>query len=250
MKIDTTKCVLCGECVYYCPIGCIAKSNGVMVIDDEECVECGVCMRNSNCPADAFDFPDPPMPRYVRKAFSNPSSLHLNTKIQNGGRGTEEIKTNDVTGLVHSLDRIAIAVEMGRPGFGARFRDVEILTKAISPFGVDFEESNPVTGYILDKSTGEIDPSVLNEKVLSCIIEFGAPAEKLLDLLNAITTASAKLNTVLSLGVICKIDENNSSIVERDVVAAGYNIRRTSCKTNIGLGRPLYEDRIKGGALS
>jgi len=250
MRISEDKCVLCGECKFYCPMGCISEGNNTMVIDDEECVECGVCMRNSGCPADAFEFPDPPMPRYVRKAFSNPGSVHRNTKIQNGGRGTEEIKTNDVTGLVHSLDRVAIAVEMGRPGMGAWFKDVEVMTRVISPFNVDYEDSNPVTGYIKDKATGEMDPSILNEKVLSCIIEFAAPADKLLPLLDAITSAARGLKTVLSLGVICKIDENNNSIVETSVAAAGYSILQSSSKTNIGLGRPLYEDRVKGGVMS
>jgi NAD-dependent dihydropyrimidine dehydrogenase PreA subunit len=250
MKINAEKCVMCGFCVPYCPMGCITEGDGAMVIDYEECVECGVCMRNSGCPVDAFEFPDPPMPRYVRKAFSDPLSLHRNTKIQNGGRGTEEIKTNEVTGLVHSLDRVGIAVEMGRPGKGVWLSDVEVITKAISSFGVDYAENNPVTGYIRDKSTGELDPTILNEKILSCIIEFIAPAEKLLDILDAITTAARGLKTVLSLGVICKVDENNSTIVETKVAAAGYDIKRASSKTNVGLGRPRYEDRVKGGKVS
>ena len=247
MTIDSEKCIMCGNCLLYCPMDCISEGEGAMVIDYDECVECGVCIRNAECPVDAFDFPDPEMPRYVRKAFSNPLSPHRNTKIQNGGRGTEEIKTNDVTGVIHTLDKVEIGIEMGRPGLGARFRDVEVLTKAISKFDVEYEESNPVTGYIADHATGRIDPTVLNEKVLSCIIEFAAPADQLIDLLGTITKASEGLGTVFSLCVICMVDENNSSIVETKVVEAGYNITRASSKTNVGLGRPLYIDRIKEG---
>ena len=60
-------------------------------------------------------------PRVVRRAFSDPQVPHESTGIH--GRGTAEVKTNDVT----NRDRAAEAgfvVEFGRPGVGARFRDI------------------------------------------------------------------------------------------------------------------------------
>ena len=245
MIINSEKCVACSKCIPYCPIQCITKVDGEMVIDDEECVECGVCMRNANCPTDAFEASALEMPRLVRKAFSDPFARHTNTKHLHGGRGTEEIKTNDVTGVIHSLDMVEVGVEMGRPGIGARFTDVELIISTVAKFGVEFNPLNPLTVYIVDHEAGKLDPAIMNEKVLSCIIEFETSTDKLLDIINALKEASTKVNTVFSVCVLCKIDENNTSIVETTVLDAGYNVRQTSSKTNLGLGRPLYEDRIK-----
>ncbi len=248
MTINVEKCIQCGQCIPYCPMDCISEGDAAMVIDNEECVECGACLRNAGCPVDAFESPELDMPRYVRRAFSDPFGKHENTEFKHTGRGTEEIKTNDVTGVVHDLDTVEVAVEMGRPGIGARFSDVEIITKAVSRFGVIFDKYNPVTAYLADQTTGEVDPSILDEKVLSCIIEFAAPADKLLPILDAVKEASSKLKTVCSICVICKVDDNDKTIVETKISESGYDIRRASSKTNVGLGRPLYEDRIKGGA--
>ncbi len=247
MFINHEKCIMCGQCLSYCPMNCILEIDGFMKIDQEECVECGICLRNADCPMDAFEDPELEMPRYARKAFSNPSAPHKNTKLQLGGRGTEEIKTNEVTGLIHSLDRIEIAVEMGRPGLGARFRDVEIIAKAVSKFDIEFAQNNPVTGYMVDRKAGLLDPSILNEKFLSCILEIGAKAQELPDILDAIKEAAHGLETVFSVAVLCKVDENNRSIVEESIAKRGYKVNVTSSKTNLGLGKPRYEDRIKEG---
>jgi hypothetical protein len=228
---------------------CISEGEDAMVIDYEECVECGACLRNAGCPVDAFESTELDMPRYVRRAFSDPFGKHENTEFKHTGRGTEEIKTNDVTGVVHDLDTVEVAVEMGRPGIGARVFDGEAITVAVSGFGVSFDRNNPVTAYLADQSTGEVDPSIRNEKVLSCIIEFAAPADKLLEILDAVREVSAGLKTVCSVCVICKVDENDHTIVETEIIEKGYDIRRASSKTNVGLGRPLYEDRIRGGSF-
>jgi seryl-tRNA synthetase len=141
-----------------------------------------------------------------------------------------------------------VAIEMGRPSIGARFRDVEILTKTVSRFNIEFADHNPMTALIVNKKTGEIDPTVLNEKVLSCIIEFEANTSELADILDAIREISHTLDTVFSLCVICKVDENDNTIVETEIVKKGFSVNAASSKTNVGLGRPRYEDRVKGGA--
>lgn len=247
MLINPENCIQCMQCVPYCPMNCIVEGADTMEIVLDECVECGICLRNANCPTDAFEQPFLEMPRSVRKAFSDPFSKHENTKYKHSGRGTEEIKTNDVTGIVNSTDRVAIAVEMGRPSVGARFKDVETITKVVSKFDIEFETNNPVTSYIIDKKTGQVEPTILNEKVLSCIVEFGAKTQDLQNILDALKEASKDLKTVFSLCVICKIDDNNKTIVEESIIKHGYEINRASSKTNIGLGRPRYEDRVKGG---
>lgn len=247
MYIDPDECISCQECIPYCPMSCIVEGINSIEIIEDECVECGICLRNANCPTGAIKESVLTMPRVVRKAFSDPFGKHENIPTKYGGRGTAEIKTNDVTGLVNSPDRVAFAIEMGRPGIGARFSDVQTITRKMSAFDIVYEKLNPVTPNIIDQKTGEIDPEILNEKVLSCIIEFTAAKEDIPNILAALQEVSADLDTVFSLSIICKVDENNRTVVE-DIIA-GYGYALTSSKTNLGLGRPRYEDRVKGGML-
>ena len=50
------------------------------------------------CPTAAFEPDELAWPRVVRRAFSDPRVPHESTGVD--GRGTEEVKTNDVTGRV------------------------------------------------------------------------------------------------------------------------------------------------------
>ena len=245
MYIYPDKCIKCKICVSYCPMECIKESENYMEIDLNECVECGICLRNANCPTGAIYQTSLEMPRAVRKAFSDPFAKHKNIKIKHMGRGTEEIKTNDVTGIVNDLNRVAIAIELGRPAIGARFRDVEKITMAISKFDIEYEENNPLTPYIVNKLTGEIEQEIINEKILSCIIEFGVYIQDLKDILNAVKAIEKEVNTVFTVAVICKVNKNNKPVCEDILLENGYDVNLASSKTNMGLGRPLYEDRIK-----
>ena len=56
-------------------------------------------------------------PRSIRAAFSDPTVVHAGTGV--GGRGTEEIKTNGVTGRLQEGE-VGIVVEIGRPGTANR----------------------------------------------------------------------------------------------------------------------------------
>jgi len=242
MIIDQEKCIKCKMCQPLCPVQCIKESDKILYIDYDECLECGICLRNSNCPTKAIYQPILEMPRAVRKAFSDPFGKHENTTLKHMGRGTEEIKTNDVTGIVNTMDRVAVAIEMGRPGIGASFRDIEKLTKVVSKHNVKYEINNPLTPFIIDKSTGAIEPEILNEKILSGIIEISIDVEDLEHLLQDVKNESEKINTVFSVCIISKVDSQNKSSVEDLLVKEGYNIKAASSKTNIGLGRPLYQN--------
>ena len=75
MFIDSSKCVKCKKCVPYCPRNAILEKDGVMTIDMDLCVECGVCKNWAKCPRDAIYNVHLEAPRAYRKAFSDPFGM-------------------------------------------------------------------------------------------------------------------------------------------------------------------------------
>jgi len=189
MRIDPTKCVGCANCVAVCPMGAIsvdARSRRA-VVDRDACVECYTCYRGMSterlnptlvrmtrrvlevlrlrfdpepdvCPTSAIVPDELTWPRTVRRAFSDVQATHESTGIL--GRGTEEVKTNDVTGRV-DVGEIGFTVELGRPGIGASFRDIQSVTTSLAGMGLTFEDANPITHLMTDREAGLIDPDVL-----------------------------------------------------------------------------------------
>lgn len=237
MRIDETKCTACEACVPYCPVQAILVQDSV-VIDRDECVECGVCLRAGVCAVDAIvDEPGQKWPRSVRATFSNPATEHKETRIL--GRGTEEMKTNEVTGRFQS-GRIGLGCEFGRPGIGARFRDVDKVARRLAKCGVLFEKKNPLTLLIVDHSTGKIKEDVLNEKVLSAILECSFPIEKTAAVLHALREVSQEVESVFSVDLINRVEPDGSVPAEEVLQQAGISYSING-KNNLGLGRPLTE---------
>lgn len=238
MRIDEEACIGCEECHPYCPVEAIVTGEGshgpVSRIDQDLCVECGVCLRAGICPTDALYQPKLEWPRIVREAFSNPEAEHVGSREM--GRGTEEMKTNDVTGLFPD-GVVGIAVEMGRPGVGTTFKDVQIMTTALARKGVRFAPENPVTRLMADREKGTLEPDILEERALSAIIEFMVPESRTEEILRTINAASGKVETVFALDLIRKIDNSAISGLLEEVGSAGFQ-SRPNCKINLGLGRP------------
>ncbi len=165
MRVDEEKCTGCLECIDYCPVGAIKEVNGAggVFIDEEECVECGCCLRVGACEYEALWQPELQWPRILRAQFSNPSIPHPSTSI--AGRGTDETKTNEITGR-YPRGCIGIAAELGRPGTGTYMVDVEKLAQAILPLGVEFETDNPTYALFEDVSKGKMHEDVLQERHL------------------------------------------------------------------------------------
>ncbi|MHA1632631.1 MAG: DUF362 domain-containing protein [Candidatus Freyarchaeota archaeon] len=234
MKVDPEKCTGCWRCIPYCPVGAIKEGDDVAFIDQDECVECGVCLRSGACKAGALYQPELTWPRILRSQFSDPLAVHPKTKI--AGRGTEEMKTNDVTGRFKEGE-VGIAVEMGRPGIGSSFRDLEKVAMAIAKVGVEFEPSNPVT-FLLDTKTGKLKyPEVADERVLSAIIECKTTEDKAVDVLKALKEAAGEIDSVFSVCVISKCKDGKIPI--KPIIEKEGFIPRINGKTCIGLGRPL-----------
>ena len=239
--------------------------DGKSIVNQDECVECSTCYRVLRdeghwppfvravrkvisllnlqylaevdvCPTGALTPPDLEYPRRIRAEFSDPVVVHPGTGV--GGRGTEEIKTNDVTGRLGEGEA-GIVIELGRPGTGAHFRDVEKVAMALLPLQPVFEPYNPVTQLMQDPKTGKIKEEFLDEKVLSAIIEVKTKLEKIPDYLRTLEAIQGEIDTVFCVGVASKCLPDGSVPHEKWVIDAGYTLSPNG-KTNLGLGRPLF----------
>ncbi len=269
MLVDKDRCSGCGKCLPYCPYNAISIVDEIAVIDQVLCVECGNCIRHrfakcadkaiyqessaaviikksSNkvyrCPNSAIYEPLEQVagtPREVRRFFSNPATSHKLTGVP--GRGTEEVKTNDVTARV-SRGEIGIALEMGRPCLGTNFAEVEKVTMALAKLGVEYEEGNPLTHLMEDRSKGTFKEEYKQERVISAIVECRTEIENMEKILEAAKEVAKELDTVFSLDLICCFDEDGTIPVLSRLDKLGMT-HRANAKINLGMGRPLVIKR-------
>lgn len=268
MDIDKNRCVGCGNCHAICPMGAISLDvDGKSVVNQDECVECSTCHRVLRdegfaptivrgirsilsafnlqfmaevdvCPTNALIPPELEYPRSLRAAFSDPTVVHAGTGV--GGRGTEEIKTNDITGRLQTGEA-GIVIELGRPGTGASFRDVEKIAISLIHLDPHFEANNPVTQLMEDPRTGKIKEEVLDEKILSAIIEVKTTLERIPDYLRTLESVQEEIDTVFAVGIASRCNPDGSVPHQKWVEEAGYSLSPNG-KTNLGLGRPLFQE--------
>ena len=181
MYINPDKCVACGNCTYVCPMGAIYVDPTIKraKVNRHECVECYACYTGLSqehlnptvvrttrkifqmlrlrfdpepdvCPTAAFEPDELTWPRVVRRAFSDPRVPHESTGVE--GRGTEEVKTNDISGRVKSGEA-GFTIEFGRPGVGVWMREIQLMCWALADAGVAFEKRNP--DYVADDRRGD-----------------------------------------------------------------------------------------------
>ena len=184
MKINPDKCVACGNCTYVCPMGAIyidpvdqardrepdrmrrvlrllqRPEPGASESDDGADDAQGLPVDAPALRSGAGRLPDGRIrageltwPRVVRRAFSDPRVPHESTGVE--GRGTEEVKTNDISGRV-KVGEVGFTIEFGRPGVGVWFRDIQKMCWALAEAGVSFEKKNPITSLMSDVATGTI----------------------------------------------------------------------------------------------
>lgn len=230
MIVNTKACIGCGKCRVYCPVRAIRLEERKAVIDQDLCTECGNCQRARVCPKDALEKVELTWPRQVRSQMSDVTTVYRGVN----GRGTEEMKTNDVTGRFKK-DYAGIAVELGRPQVSTTLRDLEKIAMVVARHGAEFEECNPITSYIVDKSTGKVDPEILDERVISGIIEVSVPIGRLRENVEAIIAAADQLDTVFSLDVVC-VNNPDGSNDARDILDEAGIYYRPNAKNNVGLG--------------
>ena len=232
MVVNTEKCIGCGQCVPYCPARAISVQNGKAVIDWDGCLECGNCKFAGICPKDALVQQTLVMPRLMRAIFSNVRETSPNTGVP--GRGTEEMKTNEITGRF-PVGKIGIACEMGRPSTGTSFLDVEKIAKIVVAHGAVLETENPTAVIFEPDRPGIIKEEFRNERALSVIIEGLIEPEQLPGLLLDLKQAQGKIDTVFSIDIITPMVDGK---IPADALLAQVGLsRRPNGKTCVGLGR-------------
>lgn len=237
MRINKEACIGCGQCADYCMLGCISKEGRAVRINEEECVDCGVCLRAGVCTADAIYMPEENFeyPRAVRMQFSDPGVQHPGLKAW--GRGTEEAKTNDVTGKF-GRGEYGLLLEFGRPCTGTRFTEVEKVTMAMRKLDIPVLEDNPLYGLLEEDGSGRFKKEYVNEKVLSAILELRIEEKDLEYIVPAILKLLDEVNTVVSVGLVTRFSENGTLPVIHKLASMNIPVR-PNAKINVGLGRPL-----------
>jgi ferredoxin len=220
-------------------VTCIRADGGSVKIEEDECVECGVCLRADVCPVGAIYMPKESFeyPRAIRMQFSDPGIQHPNFK--SWGRGTEEAKTNDVTGKF-GRGEYGLLLEFGRPGTGARLSEIEKVTKVIRSMNFEILEDNPLYGLLSEDMSGSFKPEYVNEKILSGILEFRFEESELEGALKKLLPLLDDLDTVVSVGLVTRFADDFSIPVVDRLKKMGLNVR-PNAKINVGLGRPLIE---------
>jgi hypothetical protein len=176
-------------------------------------------------------------PRAIRMQFSDPGVQHPNFK--SWGRGTEEAKTNDVTGKF-GRGEYGILLEFGRPGTGTRLSEIEKVTKVIRGMNFVILEDNPLYGLLEEDMSGRFKPEFVNEKILSGILEFRFEEHELEDALGKLLPLIKDLDTVVSVGLVTRFQDDATIPVIDKLRKMGLSVR-PNAKINVGLGSPLVD---------
>lgn len=244
-KILSDKCVGCKSCQKYCSVDAIKYDADAKkcYIDQNECVDCYICVRQQKqfCPREAFAPTE--LDNYYKQfahVMSDPCENHGVTGVT--GRGTEEVKTNDVTGRV-TKGRVGFCIDVGRPGVGCRLYDVEKIAMALAGAGVTLMDAShtPLAALMTDLKTGKLKDDCLNTKMLSVIVEGNCDAKDFPAAMRALLKVKDEIETVFSLGLIMRVDENCYAPMLDDLEALGIP-KPFRGKVNVGLGKPLCTD--------
>lgn len=239
--INMQMCTGCRTCQKYCTVDAILFEHKKCIIDPDLCTECYVCLRMSVCPEGAIEARE--LEGYLKQfqhVISDPVENHGVTGVT--GRGTEEVKTNDVTGRIKK-GWVGFCLDMGRPGMGVRLKDAEKVAMACAEAGLMLApaEESPLAALMPDYRTGKLRDDCLDYRLLSVIIEGRCPEERAKDVLKALRKVEKEIDTVFSLGLLSRADQTGHCKVLDCLDELGIPQPHRG-KVNVGLGRPLVAD--------
>ncbi len=244
-QINQDKCIGCKRCQKYCSVDAIVfdTEKKKCFVDPNKCVDCYICIRQQKqfCPKESFE--PSPLDTYYKQfahVMSDPCENHGVTGVT--GRGTEEVKTNDVTGRVKK-GQVGFCIDVGRPGVGTTLRDVEKIAMAIAGAGVQLLDAShtPLAALMTDVSTGKLKDDCLDTRLLSVIIEGSCPDADFKNVMKALMKVKDEIDTVFSLGLIMRVDKEGFNPVLNELDDLGIP-KPFRGKVNVGLGKPLCLD--------
>ena len=109
------------------------------------------------------------------------------------------------------------------------------MTRELAKMDLTFEKRNPVTNLMTNPSAGDIREDILNEKILSAIVEFKTSMKNVPAVLRKIREVAKRLDTVVAIGAAARCDENGDNELEEILRQEEFDFVRG--KTNLGLGR-------------
>jgi hypothetical protein len=110
------------------------------------------------------------------------------------------------------------------------------MTRSLARLNITFEAKNPITHLMTDQTTGDLKPDIVNEKILSAIVEIKTPLQRVPEILEAVTQTAKRIDTVIAIGVSTRCEESGEEpVLSRLLEEHGYTYYRA--KTNLGLGR-------------
>jgi hypothetical protein len=148
------------------------------------------------------------------------------------------MKTNDVTGRL-GAGQVGLAIEPGRPGTGVRFRDVQLFTSALASLGVQLEPANPLSSLLADPETGTLLPEILDERVLSVVVECVVSEGEVSAILEKLREIEHSVPTVFTVSLSRRTVSTGDSILHTARLL-NWSVRQEG-KVNVGLGYPPAE---------
>jgi len=126
---------------------------------------------------------------------------------------------------------------------GVRFSDIEEMTKILAKAGVTFEKNNPITHLMINTTTGELRTDILNEKILSAIVEIKTTIHQVAQVLDIVEEVGERIDTVIAIGISTRCEDGEDNILGPLLDDLGYYYARA--KTNLGLGRVTNKIEFK-----
>ena len=146
-----------------------------------------------------------------------------------------------MSAIASCVGEVGFTIEFGRPGVGVWFHEIQKMCTALARAGVAFEKKNPITSLMSDVPTGTIREDILNEKIMSAIVEIKVPVDRTEQIIRLVWEIEKQVNTVVAIGVGTRCDEQGEENVVAPILERlGYKLERA--KTNIGLGRITNPD--------